>query len=413
MHYKYLYTLTFIIPLQSYVVRLKKSFTLIEISVVLAVLGALVSLSIKATSGLYSKYKYKANQKKIEVIQEALQTYFTMHKRLPAPASYLLHNQDTKLFGSECDVMGNDGVRDWTIYTTTNQQRGNGYHENIGTNYRLAICESNRLYNTVRYGIVPFKELGLSQDDVTDMYGNFFEYYAISHVIDPIDTHTYHGAPETFTKKGYTTVYYNETEDANNPQHACGNRYGTTYGSSSDSDYPCGSEKMKEGQSLSMIEYYYYNYTNATDSNNGRKTWKVPPYGIRIKDVETTAKNAASTKFLDQNGTVAYAIVSHGEDGGKTCALKPNSTRGGKPQKIAKLTATNADDRTKFSAQNCLNVGTNNTFGIKGRDMFRQAAAANHSPFIFYKGEKTKFFDDQIGYETLGGLLYKAGLEMR
>lgn len=393
--------------------RLKKSFTLIEISVVLAVLGALISLSIKASSGLYSKYKYKANQKKIEVIQQALQTYFTMHKRLPAPASYLLHNQDTKLFGSECDVIGNNDARNWTIYTTANQQRGTGYHENLGTNYRLGITDGTNLYNTVRYGIVPFKELGLSQDDATDMYGNFFEYYTISHLVDPVDTHTYHGAPETFTKKGYTAVYYNTTESATNPQHACGNRSGTTSGSSSDSDYPCGSEKMKEGQALSMIEYYYYNYTNATDANNGRKTWKVPPYGIRIKDVETTAKNAANTKFLDQNGTVAYAIVSHGEDGEKTCALKPNSTRGGKPQKITKLTAANADARTKFSAQNCLNVGTNNTFGIKGRAMFNQTAAANHSPFIFYKGEKTKFFDDQIGYETLGGLLYKAGLEMR
>ena len=392
--------------------RIKKSFTLIEISVVLAVLGALISLSIKASSGLYSKYKYIANQKKIEVIQQALQTYFTMHKRLPAPASYLLHNQDTKLFGSECDVIGNRSARDWTIYKTQNAQGGFGHVESLGTNYYLAIGPSN-LYDTVRYGIVPFKELGLSQDDVTDMYGNFFEYYTISHLIDPIDTHTYHGEPETYTKKGYTTVYYNTTENATNPQHACGNRSGTTYGSSINSDYTCGSEKMKEGQSLAEIEYYYYNYTNATDTNNGKKTWKVPPYGIRIKDVETTAKNAASTKFLDQNGTVAYAIVSHGEDGEKTCALKPNSTRGGKPQKITKLTATNADARTKFSAQNCLNVGTNNTHGIKGRAMFNQTAAANHSPFIFYKGEKTKFFDDQIGYETLGGLLYKAGLEMR
>ena len=386
---------------------------MIEISVVLAVLGALVSLSIKATSGLYSKYKYKANQKKIEVIQQALQTYFTMHKRLPAPASYLLHNQDTKLFGSECDVIGNGGARDWTIYKTSNAQGGFGQVESLGTDYRLQTVYSNVHYTMVRYGIVPFKELGLSQDDVTDMYGNFFEYYVPSQVVDPIDTHTYHGAPEVFTKKGYTTVYYNTTENATNPQHACGNLASKTYGSSNDSDYPCGSEKMKVGQSLAEVEYYYYNYTNATDVDNGKITWKVPPYGIRIKDVETTAKNAASTKFLDQNGTVAYAIVSHGEDGEKTCALKPNSTRGGKPQKITKLTATNADARTKFSAQNCLNVGTNNTHGIKGRAMFNQTAAANHSPFIFYKGEKTKFFDDQIGYETLGGLLYKAGLEMR
>lgn len=395
--------------------RIKKSFTLIEISVVLAVLGALISLSIKASSGLYSKYKYKANQKKIEVIQQALQTYFTMHKRLPAPASYLLHNQDTKLFGSECDVMGNAGKRDWTIYKTSNAQGGYGQAESLGTDYHLTVLNYNNLYHEIRYGIVPFKELGLSQDDVTDMYGNFFEYYVPSQVVDPIDTHTYHGAPEVFTKKGYTTVYYNTTESADNPQHACGNASAvrSTYGSSNDSDYPCGSEKMKEGQSLAEVEYYYYDHSDATAALNGMITWKVPPYGIRIKDVETTAKNAASTKFLDQNGTVAYAIVSHGEDGERTCALKPNSTRGGKPQKITKLTATNADDRTKFSAQNCLNVGTNSTYGIKGRAMFNQTSAANHSPFIFYKGERTKFFDDQIGYETLGGLLYKAGLEMR
>lgn len=392
--------------------RIKKSFTLIEISVVLAVLGALISLSIKASSGLYSKYKYKANQKKIEVIQQALQTYFTMHKRLPAPASYLLHNQDTKLFGSECDVLGNRTTHDGTIYTSSNVQGGYGQTEQLGTNYFLSDAETYDLWNIIRYGIVPFKELGLSQDDVTDMYGNFFEYYANSHVIDPVDQFTQHGDYRKYWKKGYTIVYYNTADDGTTPQHACGSNKGK-YGSSSDSDYPCGSEKMKEGQALSMIEYYYYNYTNVADTNNGKKTWKVPPYGIRIKDVETTAKNAANTKFLDQNGTVAYAIVSHGEDGEKTCALKPNSTRGGKPQKIAKLTATNADDRTKFSAQNCLNVGTNNTYGIKGRAMFNQTAAANHSPFIFYKGEKTKFFDDQIGYETLGGLLYKAGLEMR
>ena len=49
-------------------------------------------------------------------------------------------------------------------------------------------------------------------------------------------------------------------------------------------------------------------------------------------------------------------VASFGTDGEKTCALKPNSSRGGKPQKITKLTAANADDRTKFSAQNCLNV---------------------------------------------------------
>ena len=392
--------------------RIKKSFTLIEISVVLAVLGALISLSIKASSGLYSKYKYKANQKKIEVIQQALQTYFTMHKRLPAPASYLLHNQDTKLFGSECDINVACNVLSGTKYVNADAQGGCGNRETLGSNYFLTGVASFHFFTVIRYGIVPFKELGLSQDDVTDMYGNFFEYYANSTVIDAMDQQLLHGDTRYYLKQGYTTVYYNTTDDGANPQHACAANIGK-YGSSSDSDYACGSEKMKEGQALVMAKYIYYNFLNVTDANNGRKTWKVPPYGIRIKDVETTAKNAANTKFLDQNGTVAYAIVSHGEDGEKTCALKPNSTRGGKPQKITKLTAANADDRTKFSAQNCLNVGTNNTFGIKGRAMFNQTVAANHSPFIFYKGERTKFFDDQIGYETLGGLLYKAGLEMR
>ena len=90
-------------------------------------------------------------------------------------------------------------------------------------------------------------------------------------------------------------------------------------------------------------------------------------------------------------------MVSHGGNGVKTCHIAEQS------QNITaynNLTSTsNADD--KYEAQNCIDATTNRTINVMGRDR----SSVNNTEFLFYQGEKTDFFDDQIAHSSLSKLL--------
>src|SRR5574344_874665 len=93
----------------------KKSFTLIELSVVLIVIGCLTAASAQGLSYVKNYLNTKQTQIKIQNVQLALQNYFTDHQRLPRPALYSVATNASD-FGYESDSPLSDN-KDTLFYT--------------------------------------------------------------------------------------------------------------------------------------------------------------------------------------------------------------------------------------------------------------------------------------------------------
>ncbi|GEM_PF-6241036 len=159
-----------------------------------------------------------------------------------------------------------------------------------------------------------------------------------------------------------------------------------------------------------------------------------PPYGLRIRDIEVEQQTAKydnnkgvyvvdpTQAYVDNNGEIAYVLISHGENSNKTCGIQSPKTNNTAPVFISSLTscakigqndkdtitANTLDDcvkttTSKYEAQNCFNVEENDAFDLIGREKF--LSGKNHE-ITFYQGKKSQSFDDIVEYETLAGLLY-------
>ena len=158
-----------------------------------------------------------------------------------------------------------------------------------------------------------------------------------------------------------------------------------------------------------------------------------PPYGLRVRDVELENQSAKydSSKgvyvpnpleaYVDNNGDIAYVLVSHGENGDKTCGIRKPKVNNVAPNMISTLTncakiGQDSNDividttlntcsntsTSKYEAQNCFNVEENSAFDLIGREKFLNGK--NHE-LTFYQGKKSQSFDDIVEYETLANLL--------
>lgn len=134
--------------------RLKSSngFSLIELGVVLTVVGLVMGGIMSGLVPYIDSQMYDATVRKQERIARALAVYAQTHYRLPCPAA---PNPVTEPFGSP---------------------RRSGVN---GDTYN-ATCSAGAYSWADHSGIVPFRALGLSEEDAKDGYGNFFTYQVAS-----------------------------------------------------------------------------------------------------------------------------------------------------------------------------------------------------------------------------------------
>ncbi len=127
-------------------------FSLIEIAVVLTVIGLLVGGAVSLFQPYVEEVKINTTQKKLDNISMALAVFAQKYGRLPCPAEANATDSSSPPYG----------------YPRNSNADGMGYATNP--------CSSGAVTSANNKGIVPFKALGLSEDNVTDSYGNLITY---------------------------------------------------------------------------------------------------------------------------------------------------------------------------------------------------------------------------------------------
>ncbi len=129
----------------------KSAFSLIELSIVLAIIAIIISSSITVSTSAIKNAKIKTTKERIEIIKKALGVFVYTNKRLPCPAS--LHDITTDTaYGTEAGTAGTCTATG--ILTSTNTAANDG----------------------LVYGAVPVKALGLDIEMLGDAFDNKFSY---------------------------------------------------------------------------------------------------------------------------------------------------------------------------------------------------------------------------------------------
>jgi len=138
--------------------RLKKAFTLVELSVVLMVSGLLVAAGLQGAQMMSEQAKIDDTKKKLDEIETALISFAKLYQRIPCPArrdiapggSYVVSSV-TYPFGTEdCDLTASSASISDSLTTVSS--------------------------DTVRVGVVPVATLNLPTEYMFDGYGNRITY---------------------------------------------------------------------------------------------------------------------------------------------------------------------------------------------------------------------------------------------
>lgn len=119
-------------------------FTLVEIAVVLLVLALLLGILATFSGGLVAQQRREITRQRLQGVDTALALFVAQYKRLPCPADGALASSASSA-GSE------------TAYSSTTG------------------CANNQVR-----GVVPWRAIGLAEQDITDGWGNRFTYRVAS-----------------------------------------------------------------------------------------------------------------------------------------------------------------------------------------------------------------------------------------
>lgn len=322
-----------------------KSFTLIELSVVLFIIAMMSTAGI----GVYKKLnpQHASDTKKMKEIQLALDRYFAVHKRLPRPANITVLPTSTA-FGQEVALGTSPG-------------------------FRKASYGRNSCFFIVGGG-VPTVELGLTSDYAFDSYGNRIEYWthdSIARAVG-ISYSGIEGSSQIFqniymfnSKATGETVKINRDSDAITATSF-------TYYTKND----LSTSANATGKSRDAIYMFSYGANASTHTVIG------PMYNMVVVDA------IRNIPMWDTHHNVAYALISHGKSG--LCAYSRTSTS---PSAMP-------TDRRKF---NCLSFWNSSSSTYAFPDSSMGAA----KPIVFYQGY-SKAFDNLVYFKTLDQLVADA-----
>jgi len=119
----------------------ERGFTLIEIAVVLVILGLLFTLLAGVATSLLAQQKRELTRNRLAGVEAAMTLFVSQNQRLPCPAD-----------GTQVSGALNAGTETW----------GGG------------VCNPATQVN----GVVPWRALGLAEQDITDGWGNRMTYRA-------------------------------------------------------------------------------------------------------------------------------------------------------------------------------------------------------------------------------------------
>lgn len=302
-----------------------KSFTLIELSVVLLVIAILSTTGI----GIYKKMnpQHASDTKKMKEIQLALDKYFAVHKRLPRPANITVLPTSAD-FGKEVNLGVNPGFRKQSYGTTSGREQG-----------------------FIVGGGLPVVELGLDSSYAFDSYGNRIEYW--THDLFTRSLGVSYSGLCGGTDCKYTKIFM--------------------WNGTSCNDTACNAVRLAVNDASSYVitesSMFALQYDN---SSTGARIGVTLPYNMKVYD-EVLGREVLKTKH-----NTAYVIVSHGKSG--LCAYSRTSTT---------ATAAPTDNRkfNCISYWNTGSNYTNVTgSGIKDASMvFHMGYSKSFDNLVYYK----------------------------
>ena len=101
---------------------LKRSISIVELTIALTVVGIMTSVSIHYGVKYHKQSVQNADTEKIEVIQKALKNYFKQNRRLPKPTDYTI-SRNSEYYGKEKNTTTGDISFDSDIYTSLKKQK--------------------------------------------------------------------------------------------------------------------------------------------------------------------------------------------------------------------------------------------------------------------------------------------------
>lgn len=170
-----------------------RAFTLLELSIVIAIIAAITAVGVSAGSSMIESAKRTATRNKLDVIEEALMSFRLANNRLPCPADETLATGNA-YFGFEAGTLsGGTWAPDLGVCTTggTYTPTTNGSYtggvltgtaaSSVAANYNVLIPKganaTNIAFNTyVAEGGVPVKALNLPNEFAFDSWGNHIAY---------------------------------------------------------------------------------------------------------------------------------------------------------------------------------------------------------------------------------------------
>lgn len=126
--------------------RRARGFTLIEMVVVIAVMGLLMTMLVGISRVFITKERYTTTRSRMANVETALAVFVSTNKRLPCPAD-----------GRNASSAANAGTEATTVVSAGPPT--------------TRTCNNNQ-----QYGVVPWAALGLTASDVEDGWGGRFTY---------------------------------------------------------------------------------------------------------------------------------------------------------------------------------------------------------------------------------------------
>lgn len=121
-------------------------FTLIEIAVVIVVLALLLAMIAGIATAMLGQQRREATRQRLAGVETAIALFVSQNLRLPCPANGTLAGTDS-----------NAGVEQITLGTPN-------------------TCSVGGAPNSQQHGVVPWRALGISEQDATDGWGNRLTY---------------------------------------------------------------------------------------------------------------------------------------------------------------------------------------------------------------------------------------------
>ncbi|APV51503.1 hypothetical protein BWI17_18500 [Betaproteobacteria bacterium GR16-43] len=127
----------------------ERGFTLIEIAIVIAIMGLLLTMMIGISASLIGQQRREATRNKLAQVETALALFVSQNQRLPCPAD-----------GAIPSSGANAGVERTTTVPVTPANQ----------------CSVDGVAGSQARGVVPWRTLGLAEADVTDGWGTRLTY---------------------------------------------------------------------------------------------------------------------------------------------------------------------------------------------------------------------------------------------